>query len=257
MNTNLAASCLRPVSIGPFTIRRNRYEAGTSQRRHAHEYAGITLITSGSLEETTGGVTVHARALSLVTKPGDTEHADRFGTAGAQAIQIRFAPHIHDPGALARWHWQHGGPAVRRFLGVLCCLRAGSEHETETAIYDLLAALRSTPVMPGRPPRWLAQACDHIDALLPRAVRVQDIARTAGVHPVYLARQFRRFFGCSVTQHIAARRAQHAAQCMSNPALSLATVAQRAGYADQSHMTRALRAAIGITPRSLQRLLPE
>jgi AraC family transcriptional regulator len=231
---------------GPFTITETVYPAGLVQRRHAHADPSVTLVLGGSLEETVSSKNEHAGALSMVIKPLGTEHTNRYGATGAHTLQVRLP--VDETANLGEWRWQYRGAAARAFLCVLQCRRAARADDAEVAIYDLLAAISSPRRAPGGVPRWLQQARDHIDALIPAMIRVRDVAHTAGVHPVYLARQFRSFLGCSVTEYIAARRLQLAAQLVHDSKIPLAAVAYRAGYADQSHLTRAFKAGFGLTP---------
>jgi AraC family transcriptional regulator len=239
------------MQAGLFEIAENTYAANLAQSRHAHDDSSITLVLAGSLEETVTRAHEYAHALSLVVKPLDTEHQNRFGNAGARTLQIRIAADAHqdDLKALGHWRWQHGGMAARQALRVLQCFRSRLASDAEIAVYDLIAALRAEPLMTGAPPQWLLQVRDHIDALVPASVRVRDVAHAAAVHPVYLARQFRRYLGCSVVEYIAGRRMQHAAQLLSSSEVGLSGVAFKAGYADQSHLTRAFKAGTGLTPR--------
>ncbi|HET6701301.1 MAG TPA: helix-turn-helix transcriptional regulator, partial [Gemmatimonadaceae bacterium] len=79
-------------------------------------------------------------------------------------------------------------------------------------------------------------------------VRVREIAARAGVHPVYLARRFRRFFGSSVVSYLQRGRVTRAADLIASSSLPLSTVAFEAGFADQSHLNRSFRAGTGFTP---------
>jgi AraC family transcriptional regulator len=104
----------------------------------------------------------------------------------------------------------------------------------------------------GAPPPWLARIRDRIqDAPLP--VSVATLAAEVGVHRVHLARAFREHFGRSVTAHMQRIRLRHARRLLADPDRSLADVAMSAGFADQSHMTRAIRAALGTTPGRIRR----
>jgi AraC family transcriptional regulator len=139
-------------------------------------------------------------------------------------------------------------------MRVLAAFRA-RDRNLENEVLDLLAAVRPLQPQAGQdPPRWLVRAREEIEDTLPAVLRVQQLARTADVHPVYLARQFRRFYGCSVTDYMARRRTQLAASYLARPGLALSAVAYQAGYADQSHFCRGFRAATGVTPRAYRTL---
>lgn len=74
-----------------------------------------------------------------------------------------------------------------------------------------------------------------------------DLAREAGVTPVRLLREFRQAFGCTPYAYSTARRLAAAKQALALGD-TIADVAVRHGFCDQSHFTRVLRRWTGITP---------
>jgi AraC family transcriptional regulator len=236
-------------------VREVTYEPGLLQARHAHEETTVTLVVAGSLRETVGRSEEIARALSIVVKPGDTEHADQFGERGTRTVQISLtareanALREWEPAA-RRWRWTHAGPAVPAFLRLLAILRS-SPHDgvlLERGVTDVLSSLREVAEDSRlAPPAWLQRVREEIDDV-GAGVRVRDVATRAGVHPVYLARQFRRFFGSSVVSYLQRARVTQAAELLASSSLPLSAVAFEAGFADQSHLSRSFRAGTGITP---------
>jgi AraC family transcriptional regulator len=232
------------------------------QPRHAHAETTVTLVLAGQLRERVGSREEIARPLSIVLKPRDTEHANEFGD-GVRTLQIMLpedaaaALEAADSGFRA-WRWHHAGPAVPAFLRLLRARRSAGFDATgvdrvQTAAYDALAALRLEPVdsRHGAPPRWLAVVAEQLDDA-PRAVR--ELARDAGVHPVHLARQFRRWFGHSITEHLARRRVQRAAALIAGADWSLSTVSHEAAFTDQPHMCRIFARETGLTPGAYRAL---
>lgn len=236
-------------------MREVAYQPSLLQPRHAHPETTVTLVVAGSLRETVGRAEEIARALSIVVKPGDTEHADQFGEQGTRTVQIslteRDAADLRDwePGARA-WRWAHVGPAVPAFLRLLSLLRASPHDDVliDRGVTDVLSSLREVPDDSRRdPPVWLRGVREEIDDA-GSGVRVRDLAARAGVHPVYLARQFRRFFGSSVVSYLQRQRVTRAADLIASSSLPLSTVAFQTGFADQSHLSRSFRAGTGFTP---------
>ena len=237
------------------TLREVVYRPNLLQERHAHDETTVTLVVAGSLRETVGRTQEIARALSIVVKPGDTEHADQFGASGARTVQIsltaRDAADLRawEPSART-WRWTHAGPAVPAFLHLLSGLRAhpGDDALIDRGVTDVLSSLREVPDDSRRePPAWLRSVREEIDDT-GSGMRVGDLAARAGVHPVYLARQFRRFYGSSVVSYLQRRRVTRAADLIASSSLGLSTVAFQAGFADQSHLNRSFRAGTGFTP---------
>jgi AraC family transcriptional regulator len=236
-------------------VREVSYTRGLCQAVHAHEETTVTLVVAGSLRETVGRTQEIARALSIVVKPGDTEHADEFGDAGARTVQIsltgRDAADLREwePGART-WRWTHAGPAVPAFLDLVAVMRTRprDEGEIERGVTDVLSSLRSVPDDSRHDaPVWLRRVREEIDDA-GASMRVRDLAAGAGVHPVYLARQFRRFFGATVVSYLQRRRVTRAADLIASSSLPLSMVAFEAGFADQSHLSRSFRGGTGLTP---------
>lgn len=243
------------------------YQPGLRQPRHAHAETTVTIVIGGSLRERVGRTDEIARPLSVVVKPGGTEHADEFGPDRTRTLQIALTGADATNAAawertLRTWRWTHAGPAVRSFLALLRVVRsAGSKPESERAgdvecaAHDVLAALCVQPDhRHSSPPRWLATVREALDDVGPTSRRVRALAASAGVHPVYLARQFRRFYGCSVTEHLQQRRLQATAHLVASSGDPLSLVSYSAGFADQAHMCRVFRAHTGVTPGTFRAL---
>lgn len=240
------------------------YTPRRKEERHAHPHSNVSLVLNGSVEETVGGALERAYALSVVFKPGGTEHANVYGTKGARIFSVLFEPELTatlkdwEPG-LGRWRWVHGGAASRWMLRLLRTYRRGQTRrgaEVEDCAYEVLASLPGgqTPDRSAAPPRWLELVRQELDDTFADGPRVRDLAARAGVHSVYLARQFRRHMGCSVTDYRALLRARAAAELLASSGVPLAAAADRCGFADQSHLCRVFKGATGLTPLAYRRL---
>lgn len=118
---------------------------------------------------------------------------------------------------------------------------------------DALDAYGGPPPSPSSPPAWLCRIRDHLHDCAGVAPPVRELARAAGVHPVSLARAFRRAYGVTVTEYARRLRVRAASDRIASTALPLARIACEAGFADQAHLTRELRRETGLTPGALRR----
>jgi AraC family transcriptional regulator len=244
-----------------FQVYQHTYVPGLKQAIHAHAETTVTLVLRGSLQERVGVVNEVARPLSIVVKPGDTEHTDEFGPRGADTLQIRIPAHASGPllewqPSLNQWRWQHAPQAAHSFLILLQHFRAAPANVTalQPYIIDALAALAPDADVDFAPPKWLLIVREAIDDAV-QPPRLSDLALLAGVHPVYLARLFRRAFGCSVNEYIQCRRIQKVAELTTDGRHSLSTAAHAAGFSDHAHMCRVFRRRIKSAPGSVQRSL--
>jgi AraC family transcriptional regulator len=126
----------------------------------------------------------------------------------------------------------------------------------EECIYEVLASLpaaRSSKPM-NWAPRWLELVKEELDDTFAEGPRVRDLAARARVHPVYLARRFRRHVGCSITDYRAFLRARAAAELLASSDEPLVAAAVQCGFVDQSHLCRVFKGATGLTPRDYRGL---
>mgnify|MGYP006178876827 CR=1 FL=1 len=93
--------------------------------------------------------------------------------------------------------------------------------------------------------------CDPVigDAAV-RLELVQGLARAAGTSVRGLERAFDRDYGLSPRQYLRRLRMQTACQLLVSTRSPLAQVADRCGFADQSHFNRDFKRMTGMTPRA-------
>jgi len=237
-----------------YALRLIAYAPGTRQLPHAHDRDSVTLVLCGDLVEGSERGEERGAALSVVAKPAGVEHENWFGPAGAHTLQVELPR--GDRGFTTmpdvRCRWEHAGPACRSLLRLLLLADSTTPKASDAVTDELVrGALAGLPLMSLRSapaPRWLVEARKAIER---ESTPVATLARRAGVHPVYLARRFRAQFGLSPAEYRERLRVQRAAALIEAGG-PLATVALDAGYYDQPHMNRQVRAATGLTPRALR-----
>lgn len=239
------------------TFHADAYAGGRRFGPHWHEELQLSLVLSGFLSETVGRVTEWAGALSVVVKDAGVTHADDFGPTGAKLARLTLpagtlAALIEDPQRSCEWRWSHGAAVSGAYVRLV--RRAAGEGRTFKAddpdVLDLLAAITARPAPPGlgTPPAWLVQVIDELRAERPVCRSVTQVARRAGVHPVYLARCVRRWYGTGVADELRRLRMQVAATALAEQCGTLAEVAHSRGFADESHLSREFQRSAGTTP---------
>jgi AraC family transcriptional regulator len=101
-------------------------------------------------------------------------------------------------------------------------------------------------------PRWLSRCLDLIDETYAEPLTVAALARDVGVHPVHLAREFRRRYRQTLGDYVHKVRIRAACERMTERDEPLAVVAACAGFADQSHFCRVFKAFVGRTPSAFR-----
>jgi AraC family transcriptional regulator len=116
-------------------------------------------------------------------------------------------------------------------------------------------ATRRTQATPGRGiPRRIERAKEFLHAHYQESVRLEQVAEAIDAHPVYLAREFRKHYRCTVGEYIRRLRVELACSRLSGSDEPIAKVALSAGFSDQSHLTRALRSFTGLSPAKYRKV---
>jgi len=75
-----------------------------------------------------------------------------------------------------------------------------------------------------------------------------DVARIAEVHPMHLAKLFRKRFGYSMGEYLRRQRIAWACAQLSRSTGTISRIAVDAGFADHAHFTRTFRRITGCSP---------
>jgi AraC family transcriptional regulator len=114
----------------------------------------------------------------------------------------------------------------------------------------VLAPRRPERGRDGRLPRGRLRAViEYIEEHLDAGPTLEQIAAVARLSPYHFARQFRAATGLPPYQYVIARRVERAREALqAGPELSLAEVAARAGFSDQSQFCHHFKRLTGVTP---------
>jgi AraC family transcriptional regulator len=102
-------------------------------------------------------------------------------------------------------------------------------------------------------PREQALILEYIDERLEHRLLLADLAAVVGLRPSHFKTLFKRSLGVPVHQYVIRRRVDRAAELLAQHGVRLGDAAEAAGFADPSHMARAMRRLIGMTPSEIAR----
>jgi AraC family transcriptional regulator len=93
-----------------------------------------------------------------------------------------------------------------------------------------------------------ARVHSYIESNVGEQVRLEDLARVAGVSRFHFARQFRRRTGESPMAYLLRTRIERAKTLLRRDDVKLSELAAILGFSDQSHFTRTFRRIAGMSP---------
>ena len=226
---------------------------------HSHDDAHFVLATHGRYLTTAWGP--ETEGPPLVFNPPGVVHRDRFVGSGGHFLAVSFAAET--------WRDLAGQAptaidALRLTdaLARTCALRLTRAILTrdvdpvalECLGLELAAQVQSPRHLDERRPDWLDTAETFLADSFDQPIAVADVARAAGVHPVHLARAYRRWFGATPGVRLRTRRLERAADLLMFSKAPIGEIALSAGFCDQSHLNRQFRLAYGVTPGQFARL---
>lgn len=229
---------------------------------HSHEHAYVSVALCGayleqlgksSWECTAGGTIFHA--------PGES-HRNRFLERGARLlvldIEPRFLTDIADrgivtdrPSASVNSYCMHLALRLDRALSesdplsVMCAEGLSLELLSET--------LRRFREPRRGSPDWLSRVREILHDRYREHLSLSELAGEVQVHPVHLARAFRKRYHCCVGDFIRQLRVEAASQELLRSNAPIAEIAARTGFTDQSHLSRILKRYAGISPGELRK----
>ncbi len=246
--------------------RQAQYQAGALRQRHYHDEAWVVFTFSGSFSLTVRSGENQLTPRSLLYVPAGEPHSNIFGSKGAgvfvtalhrtwigdrletmsaEVQKPRIAPAGFLTGMAMKIYREFRSPDVFSDLIV------------EGAFLELLGQWFRQDFHTKRgAPLWLRQVKGLLHDSFREPISLNQVARTAGVHPSHVAREFNRAYGVTIGEYMRKLRVESIAQQLAQPgtgSASLADLALDAGFSSQAHMSAVFKRVIGMTPSEYRR----
>lgn len=246
-----------------FNLTEAHYPPALRQPRHRHEAASLSFVVAGSYTETVEKKIRTCQPLTLILHPAGESHAVDFHSRPVRILNVSFdsvfRTRLGENSDLLNF------PVSRRSKTLAALgTRLFREFSQPDALSPLaiealvLEILVETTRLKNREtdkktPRWLAPVKDCLHERFSEPVALEEIAAAAGVHPVHLARVFRRRFGCTIGEYVRGLRVEFARRKLSSTDAPLVEIALSAGFSDQSHLNKTFKTIVGLTPNEYRK----
>ena len=229
--------------------------------RHAHDQYGIGFLHAGAQRSWSGIGPVEAVAGDIITVNPCEMHDGAPVQGHMRAWRMLYfdpdivAQALHDDMSTV----EIARPALRDTMLTQCFARlfAGItapvpdpfavEESILRTLAHLMARYGSRPLpIRGEPP-CVARALRHMDEAPERSVTLAELAALSGVSRFQLLRGFARHVGTTPHAYLLQQRVRLARRLLA-AGRRPAEAAAEAGFADQSHLNRAFRRQLGLTP---------
>ncbi len=249
---------VRQKRFGPVFLTEIDHPAAGQLPVHVHQRACFTLVLSGAFQETFGLSSFDCRQETLLYRPPGIPHSDVFSPGGATAFLI-------EPDAEWMSQIQKGTNllqyprCIQRHPALVAAFQMRREWNDPDDVSDLvigglmlqMAGHLQRACREERSriiPFWLKQTRDLLHGSFTKPPTLSELAAVADVHPVHLAREFRRAFHHTPGEYVRRLRVASACRLLSNTQFSLLSIAEQTGFANQSHFTRTFHRIMATTP---------
>jgi AraC family transcriptional regulator len=251
--------------VSGLTLAETEYAGGLQVPVHAHDHALCCLVLEGSFTERSGRKRESVETGGLIFHPQDELHAHDFDRSGGRCFNIQFgspwvermdAFGLRQPSAPASLHRTKAGWLAAQLYQEFCTQDSASVLSIEgfaLALLGEIARTGSTGERTGAKPGWLLRALDHLHAHYMEPISLTELALKVEIDPSHLARTFRQFYGCTMSEYVRKLRVETARKELLTTDKPLSTVAYDAGFTDQAHFSRVFKQLTGLTPGAFRK----
>lgn len=241
-----------------FTLAESIYPARLKMSAHCHEPAYLGIVLKGAYTETVSSRTRLCKHLTTVFHPPGESHSVVFHSSGARVFRVEFVESARRPiGDYTRIPDE----AVEFRGGLLASLGLRLYHEyrnrdawsalaIDGLLLEILAELsrQKAKAQNSQRPRWLEQVKETLASRVADTPSLAELAEDVGVHPVHLAREFRKRFDCTIGEFVRRLRVEMACEQIVASESPMSEIALAVGFCDQSHFSNTFKRLTGMTP---------
>jgi len=228
---------------------------------HLHARPYLSILVRGSYTENYGPKACECLPGHAIFHASGEVHSDQFSDEGGELVNLEILPdfeaHLRDDGVRtdirAIVNHPHCTELALKLRRELSWADSFSGLVIEGIGMELTAfVLRARLEQPKPEKDWI----ESVDAALRKQYTappsLAELAAMVHVHPVHVARTFRKRRHCSVGEYVRILRLEAACRQLRHTELPIAEIAANSGFADQSHLSRTLKRYMGVSPTSLR-----
>lgn len=251
---------MNKMKFNGLTLDISNYIPNRKMSHHAHEFAAFSFILCGSYDETIEKKHVRiCKPNMTVFHPSNETHSVNFHNVTTKIVRVslnnRWLEKFNEPSFTfnqpATLESETTSNLFKKIYTEFCTPDSFSSFAIEGLTLELFAVMgrnASCRKEENKTPRWLDAVREMLHENYSGETTLQSLAESAGVHPVYLARQFRKFYHMTVGDYIRQLRIEKASHQLSNTKQSISEIALATGFYDQSHFSNVFKKHTGMTP---------
>jgi AraC family transcriptional regulator len=257
----LSASGKSSTMLSQFSglsLSETRYVAGLRMPAHQHGPAAFSFVLEGGYTETLGARERECKPLTSVFHPQCESHSVVFHQSAVRIFRIEFGeawlrrmrdylPAFDEPAESSG-----GLPAflAMRLYGEIGRRDQWSALAIDGLTLEIIAELGrlADRLKQASRPHWVEEVKEILSSRFSETPSLAELAESVGVHPVHMAREFRKRFGCATGDYVRRLRVEQACVALTSSDAPITEIALAAGFYDQSHFSNTFKKITGMTP---------
>jgi len=235
-------------------------DANTQIPDHNHGELIMFAVLRGRIEGATQSSFASFQELTTGIDPNDLIQQVHIGPVGATLLNVYFDTNVlerfeYSPRSIKEIVVRNRPVSAHLFMRIVSELRSSSASIVDFAC-EALTDQVSTNKSESRQPKWLRAAHDLIRNSYAMPIGLCSVAEEVGINPMHLARVFRAYYGCTVSDAIRSYRLVETSRLIFEDSMPISQAAIQAGFCDHSHFTRQYKDVVGLPPKLLKSLNP-
>jgi AraC family transcriptional regulator len=264
LSTQLYGKVLKSCTVSELQLMETAYDPGVELSKHSHERAHLCLVLRGTYSEVYGRRARDCKPSALFFYSPGAEHSDQFHRAYVHCFNVLVSAQWLDrmreySTGLDTGAEFYGGAIINLAVKLYNEFRFMDETAplaVEGLMLEIVAeASRRAKIATGQqtPPR-IKRAKEYLHEHFHESISLEYLAGLVDAHPAYLAREFRRYYRCTVGEYVRRLRVEFACSKLAGSDEPLANIALAAGFSDQSHFSRTIKSLTGMSPNGYRKI---
>jgi AraC family transcriptional regulator len=257
-STNFYGNGSGSWQLGALTLSESVYPANLKMPVHRHEPAYLGIVLKGQYSETVASKTRLCKHLTTIFHPPAESHSVAFHNSDVRVFRIEISEglrrRVQDYARVPNEPNEfHGGLIASLALRLYNEYRNRDQWSAlaiEGLLLETMAELsrRSAKKDDCETPRWLEHVKETLSSRVTDTPSLTELALDIGIHPVHLAREFRKNFDCTVGEFVRRLRIETACREIAESHAPISEIALALGFYDQSHFSNTFKRFTGMTP---------
>lgn len=231
---------------------------------HYHENAYFKYLLSGQLKEISKKRKVDCTKGTLLFHNWQDAHYNSSFKKNTSFFHVElekdwFEKH-HLKSNCIEGSIQYNSPTIKSIFNNIYIESLIRDNVTQISVEGLLLnafseILRNSNNKKVITPPWVEKVKEIIHAEEIENISLTWLANEVNVHPVYLSKQFSKYFSMNLGQYLRNIKIERAITLLNIGDLNNSQIAYKCGFSDESHFIRTFKRKYNISPKKYQKLI--